>query len=62
MSTDLAEEYRQKAADCLAVAGLTSDVTERVELLQIARSYLRLAAHILARNGPASLVTPISDE
>jgi hypothetical protein len=49
MPRNLAVEYRRKAADCLAVAGLTHDVTERVELLQIARGYLRLAEHIGTR-------------
>jgi hypothetical protein len=38
-----AEEYRKKAADCLALARLVSDQEERLGLERIAHAYLSLA-------------------
>jgi hypothetical protein len=43
-----AQSYRNKAAECLTIAERTSDPIERIELLQIARGYLRLADHVTA--------------
>jgi len=46
-SSDLAERYRQKAAECLEVAGLAADQNERTRLLDISYAYYRLAEHAL---------------
>jgi hypothetical protein len=48
MSKEVAQGYRDKAAECLTIAERTSDPFERIELLQIARGYLRLADHLTA--------------
>jgi len=48
MSNKIAQGYRDKAAECLTVAERTFDPIERIELLQIARGYLRLADHVTA--------------
>jgi hypothetical protein len=50
MSQEVAQGYRNKAAECLTIAERTSDPIERIELLQIARGYLRLADHVTAAN------------
>jgi hypothetical protein len=50
MPTDnMASKYRERAAECLASAGLAVDPTERLELLQIAQKYYRLADHLSAK-------------
>jgi hypothetical protein len=46
MSKEVAQNYRNKAVECLTIAERTSDPIERIELLQIARGYLRLADHV----------------
>jgi hypothetical protein len=46
-SDDLAARYRQKAAECLEAAGLTTDPNERTRLLDISYAYYRLAEHAL---------------
>ena len=48
MSNRIAQGYRDKAAECLTIAKRTFDPIERIELLQIARGYLRLANHVTA--------------
>jgi hypothetical protein len=48
MSKEVAQGYRDKAAECLTIAERTSDPFERIELLRIARGYLRLADHVTA--------------
>ena len=39
------EHYRAKAMDCLTVAKRAREPGERLELLSIARGFLRLATH-----------------
>lgn len=46
MRMKVGQGYRDKAAECLTIAERTSDPIERIELLQIARGYLRLADHV----------------
>lgn len=53
MSKEVAQAYRDKAAECLSVAERSSDPIERIELLQIARGYLRLADHVTALSARA---------
>jgi hypothetical protein len=45
MPTDMAARYREKAAECLDVARVTVDPSERIRLLDIADAYIRLAEH-----------------
>jgi hypothetical protein len=54
MSNEVAQCYRDKAGECLIIAERTSDPIERIELLQIARGYLRLADHVTASMACAS--------
>jgi len=44
---DLATRYREKAAECLEVAGQTVDRSEHIKLLDIANAYIQLAEHAL---------------
>jgi hypothetical protein len=53
MSKEVAQSYRNKAVECLTIAERTSDPIERIELLQIARGYLRLADHVTASHARA---------
>lgn len=65
MSDELAKAYRDKAAECLAIATQTADPIERIELLQIAQGYFRLADHIAASIARQSLLPsaaePVAD-
>jgi len=44
-SNPLATRYRQKAAECLELAGKTVDRAEHIKLLDIANAYIQLAEH-----------------
>jgi hypothetical protein len=46
MSKSQSQTYREKAAECVAVADKTVHPTERIELLKIAQAYSRLAEHL----------------
>jgi len=46
-SDTLVRRYRQKAAECLELAGHTVDRAEGIRLLDIASAYIRLAEHAL---------------
>jgi hypothetical protein len=61
MSKDVAQGYRDKAAECLAVAERSSDPIERIELLQIARGYLRLADRVIASSARAPTNKEVED-
>jgi hypothetical protein len=61
MSKEVAQGYRDKAAECLTAAERTSDPIERIELLQIARGYLRLADHVIASSAHASTNKEVED-
>jgi hypothetical protein len=43
------EDYRDKALQCLAAADHISDPKERLALLEIAQSWMRLAKHVASR-------------
>jgi hypothetical protein len=43
--TDLAARYREHAADCVKIAPGCSDPANKLSLLEMARSWLRLADH-----------------
>jgi hypothetical protein len=45
------EEYRGKALECMAAAEATVDPRERLALLEIAQSWMKLAKYVAARNG-----------
>jgi hypothetical protein len=45
MSKTQSQTYREKAAECLNAANRTVDPIEKIELLQIAQGYRRLAQH-----------------
>jgi hypothetical protein len=49
VAVDIADQYRQKADECLAAADRAQDQTERIELLGIAHGYLRLAMHVTTK-------------
>jgi hypothetical protein len=61
MSNEVAQGYRNKAAECLTIAERTSDPIERIELLQIARGYLRLADHVTASYARARTNIEVDD-
>jgi hypothetical protein len=61
MSNEVAQGYRNKAAECLTIAERTSDPIERIELLQIARGYLRLADHVTASYARAQTNIEVDD-
>ena len=44
-------EYRDKALQCLDAADQVSDPQERLALLEIAQSWMRLARHVASREG-----------
>lgn len=45
------DEYRDKALECLDAADRVSDPQERLALLELAQSWMRLAKHVATRNG-----------
>jgi hypothetical protein len=47
MSIDSAKTYQVRAQECLAIAAAAVDAIERVEFMQIAQAYRRLAEHAL---------------
>jgi len=49
---DLAARYREHAADCVKIAPGCSDPANKLSLLEMARSWLRLADHA-EKNGDA---------
>jgi hypothetical protein len=61
MSKEVAQVYRDKAGECLIIAERASDPIERIELLQIARGYLRLADHVTASSAHARANLEVED-
>jgi len=45
------EDYRGKALECMAAAEAAADPRERLALLEIAQSWMKLAKYVAARNG-----------
>jgi hypothetical protein len=43
------DEYRRKAADCLAAADSMRDPGERATMIRLATDYMRLADHVSER-------------
>jgi hypothetical protein len=48
MSKSQSDVYREKAAECMAAADKAVDLPERIELVEIAQAYLRLAERAFA--------------
>ncbi len=53
------EDYRDRALQCLEAADKVSDPGERLALLEIAQSWMKLAKHVASRNGGS---TPPSEK
>jgi len=49
MSKDLAAYFRRRSGECLAAVGRTTDAAERLDLIQLAQGYIRLAKHAETR-------------
>jgi len=47
------KDYRDKALECLDAADRISDPQERIALLEIAQSWMRLAKRVAEREGGA---------
>jgi hypothetical protein len=48
MTKSQSDVYREKAAECMAAADKAVDPPERIELVEIAQAYLRLAERAFA--------------
>jgi hypothetical protein len=49
------DHYRKKAMECLAAAKRSREPADRVELLSIAQSFIRLATYAASRRGAGYL-------
>ena len=49
------DHYRGKAMECLAAAERSREPADRIELLSIAQSFIRLATYAASRHGAGCL-------
>jgi hypothetical protein len=52
------DHYRRKAMECLAAAERSGEPADRIELLSIAQSFIRLATYAASRRGCLPEGTP----